>query len=169
MFHNLTVEEDEQRTLALFRHKASEPSAGGVVVIHLQVLLDHASRLNRRIRQSTRRRSGSRERRLALALLLHLHRHANGVSSVIVRRCLRRQVGRTFIRAALFKRTHHQRVPRGAGVLLDQERGPERLAEESLTLLRDVVRGVSATRLQQLRGRHVVLCSGRGRARRRRW
>lgn len=105
-------------------------------------------------------------------MLLHLHRHANGVASVIVWRRLRQHIDYAFIRVAfVFKRTHHQRVPRGAGVLLDQERGPERLAEESLTLLRDVVRGVSATRLQQLRGRHVVLCSGggRGRARRRRW
>lgn len=83
---------------------------------------------------------------------------------------LLRRFGHIFIHAVLFKRTHHQRVPLSAGVLLDQERGPERLAEESLTLLRDVVRGVSAARLPlqllQLRGPAVVL---RSRARRRRW
>jgi len=42
-------------------------------------------------------------------------------------------------------RIHHQRVLK-TSILLDQEYSLQRLAEESLTLFRDVMRGVSALR-----------------------
>jgi hypothetical protein len=162
LFHHLTVEEDEQGARdSLLRYEASEANAAGVVIVHFQIFPDHSSRVGRgRILRSPRRRRRSRERSLARTPLL-LHRH--GLSVLVWRGILLRQVDLTSIREAFVKRTHHQRVPRGAGVLLDQERGPERLAEESLTLLRDVVRGVSAV---LLRGHAVVL---RSHARRRRW
>ena len=168
LFHHLTVEEDEKSARGtLLRHEASEANASGVVVVHLQVFPNHSARVVRRVHNSSaRRRRRSRKGSLARSLLLDWH--SNSMSVVAV--SLLRHVGHIFIHAAIFKRTHHQRVPLGASVLLDQERGPERLAEESLTLLRDVVRGVSAARLLsqllQLRGRAVVL---RSHARRRRW
>jgi hypothetical protein len=46
---------------------------------------------------------------------------------------------------------HHQRVLK-AGILLNQEYSPQRLAKESLTLLRDVKRGVSAPLAPSERG-----------------
>lgn len=152
---DLLVEEDEHGALgAFFRHKTAEARPGGVVIVDFQILLDHSSSRQWRVRRGAGRRRRSRERRLTRTLL---HWYRGSVSVCL----LRHSIGRAFMRAVLIKRTHHQRVPRGATVLLNQERGPERLAEESLTLFRDVVcGGVSAAAAA------AILCSD---ARRRRW